>query len=84
MAERSKIYPVKQLAGMQVVTDQGECLGILTDVLPSGGHDIFVVQQGLREVLIPALKTIVSRIDFKTKQITVSLPPGLQEIYENA
>ena len=46
-----------------MVTDRGECLGILVDVMPSGGNDIFVVQQGLREMLIPALKSVVTRID---------------------
>jgi 16S rRNA processing protein RimM len=79
----AKSYLVKDLAGCQVMTDEGECLGILMDVLPSGGHDIFVIQQGLRELLVPALKSVVSEINLKEKRITVSLPPGLREIYEN-
>jgi len=66
-----------------VVTDRGECLGILVDVMPSGGNDIFVVQQGLREMLIPALKSVVTRIDIPQKRVEVVLPQGLREIYEN-
>jgi 16S rRNA processing protein RimM len=84
MAPAERTYQVKDLAGCQVVTDQGECLGILVDVLPSGGNDIFVVQQGLRETLVPALKSIVRSIDVEQKRIEVVLPPGLREIYEGA
>jgi 16S rRNA processing protein RimM len=71
------------LAGCQVFTDQGECLGILTDVLPTGGNDIFVVQQGMREMLIPVVKSVVQSIDLSQKRIDVHLPEGLREIYEN-
>jgi len=77
-------YKVADLAGCQVLTDQGECLGLLVDVLPSGGNDIFVVQQGLREMLIPALQSVVTSIDIPQKRIEVVLPEGLREIYENS
>ena len=84
MPSAPESYPVKDVVGCQVITDQAECLGIVMDVLPSGGNDIFVVQQGLREILVPALKSIISDIDLKQKRITVSLPQGLREIYESA
>jgi 16S rRNA processing protein RimM len=54
----------------------------LVDVLPSGGNDIFVVQQGMRDMLIPALNSIVRSIDLKQRRIVVTLPQGLKEIYE--
>jgi 16S rRNA processing protein RimM len=75
-------YKVSDLAGSQVLTPEGELLGILTDVLPSGGNDIFVVQQGERELLIPALKQVVRSIDVPGKRMEVVLPNGLREIYE--
>jgi 16S rRNA processing protein RimM len=84
VAEPESSYSVKELVGCQVVTDQDEVLGLLVDVLPSGGNDIFVVQQGLREMMIPALKTVVRRIDVAAKRIEVALPPGLRDVYENA
>ena len=83
MEPEERTYQVEELAGCQVVTDQGECLGILVDVLPSGGNDIFVVQQGLREMLIPALKSVVRTIDLPNKRMEVVLPRGLRDIYEN-
>ena len=75
-------YAVKDLAGCTVVTETGEVLGQLEDVLPSGGNDIFVVRKEKREVLIPALKSIVREIDVVQKRIVVVLPTGLREIYE--
>jgi 16S rRNA processing protein RimM len=77
-------YAVAELTGCQVMTVEGECLGILVDVLPSGGNDIFVVQQGLREMMVPALKSVVKTIDLGKKRIEVALPEGLREIYEDA
>jgi 16S rRNA processing protein RimM len=61
---------------------EGELLGRLVDVLPAGGNDIFVIQGGKREILIPALAAVVKKIDLAEHRIEVSLPTGLREIYE--
>lgn len=78
----SQTYRVRDLDGCEVVTLQGESLGVLVDVLPSGGNDIFVVKKGEREILIPALKTVVQLIDLEKRRVEVDLPPGLREVYE--
>ena len=75
-------YSVQDLAGCQVYTETSECLGELKDVLPAGGNDVFVVQGAKREYLIPALKTVVQKIDLTARRIDVVLPIGLREIYE--
>jgi 16S rRNA processing protein RimM len=71
-------YRVKDIVGFEVLTVQGEKLGALMDVLPTGSNDVFVVGEGKQEVLIPALKTVVQSIDLETKTITVDLPRGLR------
>jgi 16S rRNA processing protein RimM len=65
-----------------VFTLEGERLGRLMDVLPAGGNDIFVVRDNDDELLIPALRSVVRKIDLAQHRIEVSLPPGLREIYE--
>jgi 16S rRNA processing protein RimM len=75
-------YSVSALAGCQVYTETSECLGELKDVLPAGGNDVFVVQGARREYLIPALKTVVQKIDLDARRIDVVMPAGLREIYE--
>lgn len=74
------IFLVKDLAGCQVVTMQGEVLGVLRDVLPTGSNDIYVVGEGKDEILIPALKSVITKIDVANKRIEVNLPPGLKGI----
>jgi 16S rRNA processing protein RimM len=51
-------------------------------VLPAGGNDVFVVQGDKKEYLLPALKTVVTKIDLTARRIEVSLPKGLREVYE--
>jgi 16S rRNA processing protein RimM len=81
-AGSDQTFRVSDLAGCVVFTVEGERLGELVDVLPSGGNDIFVVKDGEKELLIPALKTVVTRIDLKERRIDVTLPNGLRELYE--
>jgi len=52
-------------------------IGKLTNVLQTGSNDVYVVTQDKKEILIPALKTVVKEIDLKNKKITVKLPEGL-------
>jgi 16S rRNA processing protein RimM len=71
-------FLVKDLAGCRVVTVTGEFLGLLRDVLPTGANDVFVVGEGSSEILIPALKSVVLKIDLSQKLIEVDLPEGLR------
>jgi 16S rRNA processing protein RimM len=76
-------YKTADLAGCEVFTEAGETLGFFKDVIASGGNDIWMVE-GRREYLIPALKTVIMNVDLTARRITVRLPPGLREIYEEA
>ncbi|MDF2592045.1 MAG: rimM [Clostridia bacterium] len=55
----------------------GEPLGKLVDVLQTGANDVYVVKDEKREILIPALKTVVKEINLQNKKIIVDLPEGL-------
>jgi len=74
-------YYIYQLVGCRVYTTGGDCLGTLIDVLTTGANDVYVVRDNdagdAREVLIPALKQVVRRIDLTAREIQVELPPGL-------
>ncbi|OGR83476.1 MAG: hypothetical protein A2902_05320 [Elusimicrobia bacterium RIFCSPLOWO2_01_FULL_64_13] len=75
------MWKVSELAGSRVETTDGMFLGLLTDVIPTGANDVFVVRDEDREVLIPALKTVVVEVSIQDKKIVVKPPPGLLEIY---
>lgn len=82
MSADKKEYLVRDLDGCRVVTESGEDLGELKDVYPTGSNDVYVVRSALREMLIPALTSVVLSIDLREKRIVVRLPPGLREVYE--
>ena len=46
-------------------------LGVVTEVLKTGSNDVFQVQ-GDKEILIPALKSVVQKIDISAKKIFLS------------
>lgn len=66
------------LVGLSVVTDDGMELGSLKDVLQTGANDVYIVTnaQG-REILIPAIKQCILKVDLEEKKVTVHLLEGL-------
>jgi 16S rRNA processing protein RimM len=61
-----------------VVTDEGEDLGILTDVLSTGANDVYVVTtKEKKEILLPSIKECIIDVDVENKKILVHLMPGL-------
>ena len=73
-------YYWSDLLGLQVVTEQGEALGELVDIIETGSNDVYVVNQDGREVLIPALDDVVLAVDLAANRMTVSLPEGLLDL----
>jgi 16S rRNA processing protein RimM len=70
-------YYWHDILGMRVVTEDGGNVGTITEILPTGSNDVYVVREGEREVLIPALKEVVASID--TKARTMVIRPLLDE-----
>ena len=69
-------YYIYQLEGLKVC--EGErCYGTLTEVLQPGSNDVYVVRDGQQEILIPALKTVIKKVDLEAGRMEVVLPPGL-------
>ncbi|MCR4434402.1 MAG: ribosome maturation factor RimM [Clostridiales bacterium] len=72
-------YFVCDLLGCEVYEEEGHKLGILTDVLQTGSNDVYVVrnEDNNREVLVPALRSVVKQISVEDRKIIVNLPEGL-------
>lgn len=62
------------IVGLKVVTDDGRELGEVTDVLQSGANDVYVTST---DVLIPAIKDVVAKIDLEAGVMTIRPVPGL-------
>jgi len=70
-------YYVYQIEGLTVLTEEGDCLGTIRDVLFTGSNQVYVTRGPRGEVLIPALKTVVLDVDLDGGRMIVRLPPGL-------
>jgi 16S rRNA processing protein RimM len=71
-------YYHHQLLGLAVVTDTGEALGELVEILETGANDVYVVRGPAGEILLPAIRSVVQIIDLDARQITVHLLDGLR------
>ncbi len=75
-------YWVHDILGLRVRDAEGKPLGKVTDVLVTGANDVYVVadieksRQG-RELLLPALESVVQEVDLESGWMTVVVPEGL-------
>ena len=74
-------YYIYQLEGITVWENE-ICYGELTEVLQPGCNDVYVVRGNKRELLIPALKTVIKSVDLEKRRMEVELPAGLLELYQ--
>lgn len=63
-----------QLVGLEVTTTNGARLGTLEDVLEYPANDVYMVRDGDRETLVPAVKTMVREINLDDRRMVVDLP----------
>jgi 16S rRNA processing protein RimM len=68
-----------QLQGCAVETIEGEKLGVVKEVLRTGGTEILVVAGETKEYLIPFAEKICTEVDIENKLIKVDAPEGLLE-----
>ena len=67
---RKDEYFIDELRGMQVFDTEGKDLGIVYDVVQTGANDVYWIQDP-QELLIPALKTIVTEISPEEGKIVI-------------
>jgi len=66
-----------QIAGAEVILTDGRRLGTIEDIMPTGGHDVWVVRDGQREVLVPVIADVVKGMDLEARRVTIEAVPGL-------
>ena len=71
-------YFIADMIGIQVVSDEGEDLGILQDEMQTGANDVYVVEKDGEELLIPAIKDCILSVNVEEGKMEVHLLPGLR------
>jgi 16S rRNA processing protein RimM len=73
-------YFIADLIGLQGVSDEGEDLGELTDVIQTGANDVYVFTKlGESDLLVPKIPDCVKEIDLEKGTVLVHLLPGLRD-----
>ncbi|BFH64003.1 MULTISPECIES: ribosome maturation factor RimM [Paenibacillus] len=71
-------YYFHQIIGCQVVTDEGQELGVITDILTPGANDVWVVQpKGGKSILIPYIDDVVLDVNVQDRKVLVHVMEGL-------
>lgn len=74
-------YYKHELIGAIVVTDDGETLGELREILETGANDVYVVRRdGGKEILLPAIPDVILEINIREKTIKAHLIDGLLDL----
>ncbi|MDP6453383.1 MAG: ribosome maturation factor RimM [SAR202 cluster bacterium] len=69
-----------ELLEMSVYSDDETFLGTLSEIITTPGNDVYVVQKpGFRDLLLPALASVVLAVDVPGKRMMVRLLEGLEQ-----
>ncbi len=63
-------YWLHDLIGLQVVSESGEELGEVSEVIRTPGNDVYVTPKAM----IPAVRAVVKQVDLVKRRMVVSLP----------
>jgi len=67
-----------EIVGLDVVDSAGAPLGRVEQVLETGANDVYVVRNDEGDLLLPAIDTVVKKIDVAGGLIVVELIEGLE------
>ena len=74
-------YYIADIIDIRVVTDTGEELGTVKDVLETGANDVYIVKRkGQKDLLIPATEECILNVDIEQNIMTVHLLDGLLDL----
>jgi 16S rRNA processing protein RimM len=74
-------YFIADLIGLKATSDEGEDLGILTDVIQTGANDVYVFsKEGMQDLLVPKIPDCIKDVNIEEGTILVHLLPGLRDL----
>ncbi|WP_313732056.1 ribosome maturation factor RimM [Cohnella nanjingensis] len=71
-------YYLSDIVGCSVVTDEGETIGVISDILSPGANDVWVVKRPKgADLLLPFIDEVVLDVDVAGRVVKVHLMEGL-------
>jgi len=71
-----------ELLGLEVFLNDGVFLGVVSQIIPAGNNEIYVVKNGDREIFLPAAQEVVNHIDLENRKMIISALEGLLDLNE--
>ena len=68
------VYYQHQIIGMEVLDEKHNSIGRIDEIIETGANDVYVIHNGGKEILFPALKSVVISVDPVKKIMVVKLP----------
>jgi 16S rRNA processing protein RimM len=63
--------------GCEVFLTDGSRLGTIAEIFSNGAHDVWIVRDDEREVLVPVIEDVVKSMDLAARRVTIDPIPGL-------
>ncbi|PEZ05400.1 ribosome maturation factor RimM [Bacillus sp. AFS018417] len=71
-------YYYHEIIGCTVVTEDGETIGTIKEILSPGANDVWVIKQPKgQDVLIPYIEEVVLQVNIDEKLVTIQVMEGL-------
>lgn len=70
------------LVGFTAIDDSHGELGVVTEVMEIPGNPCLVLDNNGLEVIVPLNQDLISKVDPKKKEIHLTLPDGLLDLYQ--
>jgi 16S rRNA processing protein RimM len=65
-------YYHRQVVGLEVVTESGDQIGVIEEILERPANDVWVSRRGSIEQLIPATRDAVLSVDLEARRVVVA------------
>lgn len=75
------VYYIADLIGLEVFDENGQSVGIISDVFSTGANDVYEVKRtGQKNLLLPVIDEVILKVDIPNKKVIVHIMEGLDDI----
>jgi len=74
------VFYIADLLDCTVFSEDGEKIGILSDVFSTGSNDVYdIKRENAKNLLVPIIDGVVKSVDIESKKIVIKIPEGLED-----
>ena len=68
-----------EIEGLEAYDETGKFYGCVTEVIETGSNDVYVVKDGNKELLLPAIDWVIKSVDLEQNKLVFHVVEGLLE-----